>query len=46
MFSGRLGAVLTLPARLLSDSDRSAVQRLLDRDPYAGAQVAEQVSTY
>jgi predicted GNAT family acetyltransferase len=38
--------VLTLPARLLGDSDRTAVQRLLDRDPYAGAQVAEQISTY
>jgi len=38
--------VLTLPARLLGDSDRSSVQRLLDRDPYAGVQVAEQISTY
>src|SRR6266545_4206139 len=38
--------VLTLPARLLCDSDRRAVQRLLDRDPYAGAQVAEQIATY
>ncbi len=38
--------VLTLPARLLGDSDRSAVQRLLDRDPYAAAQVAEQIDTY
>jgi uncharacterized protein len=33
-----------MPARLLGDADRAAVERLLDRDPYAGAQVAEQVS--
>jgi predicted GNAT family acetyltransferase len=38
--------VLTVPARLLGDSERGAVQRLLDRDPYAAAQVAEQVSAY
>jgi uncharacterized protein len=38
--------VLTVPARLLGDSERGAVQRLLDRDPYAGAQVAEQVSAF
>ncbi len=38
--------MLTLPARLLGDADRGAVQRLLDRDPYAGAQVAEQVAVY
>jgi uncharacterized protein len=38
--------VLTVPARLLGDSERGAVARLLDRDPYAGAQVAEQVSAY
>src|SRR5256885_7366273 len=44
--SGRLGIVLTVPARLLGDSERGAVARLLDRDPYAGAQVAEQVSAY
>jgi predicted GNAT family acetyltransferase len=31
---------------LLGDSERGAVQRLLDRDPYAGAQVAEQVGTF
>jgi len=31
---------------LLGDAERGAVQRLLDRDPYAGAQVAEQVSTF
>jgi predicted GNAT family acetyltransferase len=38
--------VLTVPARLLGDSERGSVQRLLDRDPYAGVQVAEQVSAY
>jgi predicted GNAT family acetyltransferase len=34
------------PARLLGDSERGAVQRVLDRDPYAGAQVAEQVTVH
>jgi predicted GNAT family acetyltransferase len=38
--------VLTVPARLLGDSERGAVQRVLDRDPYAGAQVAEQVAAH
>jgi len=38
--------VLTLSARLLGDAERGAVQRLLDRAPYAGAQVAEQISLY
>jgi uncharacterized protein len=38
--------VLTLEARLLGDAERSAVERLLDRSPYAAAQVAEQVATY
>jgi predicted GNAT family acetyltransferase len=36
----------TVPARLLSDAERGAVERLLDRDPYAAAQVAEQVAAY
>jgi predicted GNAT family acetyltransferase len=36
--------VLTVPARLLGDADRGAVERLLDQDPYAGAQVAERVA--
>jgi predicted GNAT family acetyltransferase len=45
-FSGRLKDVLTVPARLLGDSERGAVQRLLDLDPFAGAQVAEQVSAH
>lgn len=35
-----------MPARLLGDADRHAVERLLDRDPYAAAQVAEQVAAY
>jgi predicted GNAT family acetyltransferase len=38
--------VLTLPARLLGDAERGEVERLLDRDPYAAAQVAEQVAAY
>jgi predicted GNAT family acetyltransferase len=38
--------VLTVPARLLGDSERMAVEQLLDRDPYAAAQVAEQVTAF
>jgi predicted GNAT family acetyltransferase len=38
--------VLTVPARLLGDSERGAVERILDRDPYAGAQVAEQIAAF
>jgi len=38
--------VLTVPARLLGDADRAGVQRLLDNEPYAAAQVAEQVYAY
>ncbi len=36
----------TAPARLLGDGDRWAVQQLLDTDPYAAAQVAEQVQAF
>jgi hypothetical protein len=36
--------VQTVPARLLGDADRGAVERLLDDDPIAGAQVAERVA--
>src|ERR687886_589711 len=36
--------MLTLPVRLLGDADRAAVERLLDLEPYAGAQVAERVA--
>jgi uncharacterized protein len=35
--------MLTVPARLLGDTDRSAVERLLSADPIAGAQVAERI---
>jgi len=37
-------SMLTVPARLLGDAERSAVERLLDADPIAGAQVAERVN--
>jgi predicted GNAT family acetyltransferase len=36
--------MLTLPVRLLGDTDRGAVDRLLDLEPYTGAQVAERVA--
>jgi predicted GNAT family acetyltransferase len=36
--------MLTVPARLLGDAERSAVEHLLDTDPIAGAQVAERVN--
>jgi hypothetical protein len=36
--------MLTVPARLVSEADRSAVQRILDADPIAAAQVAERVN--
>ena len=35
--------MLTAPARLLSEADRGEVERLLDREPIAGAQVAERL---
>jgi predicted GNAT family acetyltransferase len=38
--------VLTVPVRQLGESERAAVERILDRDPYAGAQVAERVATH
>ncbi len=38
--------MLTVPARLLGDADRLVVQRLLDQEPYAAAQVAEQVQAH
>ncbi len=38
--------MLTVPARLLGDAERVAVEQLLDRDPYAAAQVAEQVTAF
>jgi predicted GNAT family acetyltransferase len=36
--------MLTVPVRLLGDTDRAAVERLLDLEPYAGAQVAERIA--
>jgi predicted GNAT family acetyltransferase len=36
--------MLTLPVRLLGDTDRAAAERLLDQEPYAGAQVAERIA--
>jgi predicted GNAT family acetyltransferase len=37
--------MLTVPARLLGDTERAAVERVLDADPIVAAQVAERVST-
>src|SRR5215213_990108 len=42
--SGRLEGMLTVPVRLLGDADRAAALRVLDLEPYAGAQVAERVA--
>ncbi len=36
--------MLTTPVRLLGDADRPAIQAVLDREPIAGAQVAEMVA--
>jgi predicted GNAT family acetyltransferase len=38
--------VLTVPVRQLGESERAAVERILDRDPYAGAQIAERVAAH
>ena len=38
--------MLTLEARLLGDAERAAVERILDRSPFAAAQVAEQVAMF
>jgi uncharacterized protein len=35
--------MLTMPARLLSDAERAAVEQVLESEPIAGAQVAERV---
>jgi hypothetical protein len=35
--------MLTVPARLLGDAERNAVERVLNVDPIASAQVAERV---
>ncbi|MFF5171202.1 GNAT family N-acetyltransferase [Micromonospora sp. NPDC000089] len=36
--------MLTVPVRQIGESERRAVERLLDCDPFAGAQVAERVA--
>jgi predicted GNAT family acetyltransferase len=36
--------MLTVAARLLGDAERGSVERLLDQDPFGGAQVAERVA--
>jgi predicted GNAT family acetyltransferase len=38
--------VLTLDARLLGDTERAAVERVLERSPIAAAQVVEQVNAH
>jgi hypothetical protein len=38
--------VLTVPIRQLGESERAAVEQILDRDPYAGAQIAERVAAH
>jgi predicted GNAT family acetyltransferase len=44
--SGNLIAVLTVPIRQLGEPERATVERILDRDPYAGAQIAERVAAH
>jgi len=44
--SGNLVAVLTVPIRQLGESERATVERILDLDPYAGAQIAERVAAH
>src|SRR5262249_46637494 len=44
--SGNVIPVLTVPIRQLGESERAAVERILDRDPYAGAQIAERVAAH
>jgi uncharacterized protein len=38
--------VLTVPIRQLGESERAAVEKVLDRDPFAGAQIAERVAAH
>jgi hypothetical protein len=38
--------VLTVPIRQLGESERASVEKILDRDPYAGAQIAERVAAH
>src|SRR5262249_27356885 len=42
--SGTLESVLMVPVRQLGETERGAVERLLDADPYGAAQVAERVA--
>ncbi|MCW2140494.1 hypothetical protein BXY51_005058 [Actinoplanes cyaneus] len=44
--SGNVVAVLTVPIRQLGEPERAAVERILDADPYAGAQIAERVAAH
>ncbi|MFC7527079.1 GNAT family N-acetyltransferase [Actinoplanes sp. GCM10030250] len=38
--------MLTVPIRQLGEPERTAVERILDADPYAGAQIAERVAAH
>jgi predicted GNAT family acetyltransferase len=38
--------VLTVPLRQLGEPERAVVEQILDRDPYAGAQIAERVAAH
>ena len=44
--SGNLILVLTVPIRQLGESERATVERILDQDPFAGAQIAERVAAH
>ncbi|GAA3907299.1 N-acetyltransferase GCN5 [Amorphoplanes auranticolor] len=37
---------MTVPIRQLGESERATVERILDQDPYAGAQIAERVAAH
>lgn len=38
--------MFTVPIRQLGESERVTVEQILDRDPYAGAQIAERVASH
>ncbi|BCJ54755.1 N-acetyltransferase GCN5 [Actinoplanes sp. NBRC 14428] len=38
--------MLTVPIRQLGEPERATVERILDQDPYAGAQIAERVAAH
>jgi uncharacterized protein len=44
--SGKLVDVLTVPVRQLGETERGAVERLLDLDPFGAAQVAERIALH